>query len=72
MAVHTRKEEVWVSYDPNGIKVECPRRSNRDKDICVTFTQKSATVPLRKRDKKVWQPTQSKGNVWNKRKRKGL
>ena len=30
VAVHTRKEQVWISYDPNGNKVECPLRSNRD------------------------------------------
>ena len=40
VAVHTRLEREWVSHDLKGNKVECPHKSNGDKDICVTFTQR--------------------------------
>ena len=30
VAVHTRYEQEWISYDPKVNKVECPLRSNGD------------------------------------------
>ena len=42
-------------------------------DIYVTFAQgKMGQFHSKKRSKKVWQPTQHKGNVWNNKKQGGF
>ena len=40
VAVHTKYEREWVSYDLKGNKAECPLKSNRDKRIFVWHSHK--------------------------------
>ena len=55
VAVHTKYEREWVSYDLKGNKAECPLKSNRNKRIFVWHSHKENG------DTHVWHSHKDKG-----------